>query len=380
MNQSRDQLLLGLFVLVCAMIMIFSWLILGKTDLRNRQIEKQRVDHEATSTFDAFYLRTKIDDLIEIGTLREVKEKRKQLVEFLWGLKSLPTSMPDAVDFDHQDDRYSDLNNLLRIDRLIVQMEYGLKSVIYHFIPENSNSRVILYHQGHAGDIIAGRTVIKAFLDRGYAVVGFSMPLLGGNNKPDVELKHLGWFQLERHEEMKLLTPKRGHPLKFFIEPVLDVINYLEANFDYEVLSMTGISGGGWATTIAAAVDDRIIASFPVAGTVPIYLRSGNSTDFGDWEQTVPEFLWIANYLELYILGATGRGRSQTQILNVYDSCCFSGASANTYHAEVRSRVKEIGSGEFDLKFDLTHKEHAISSWAVDIIDDKIANLTNRLQ
>ena len=208
MNQSHSQLLLGLFALVFAATMIFSWIILGKTDLRNRQIENQRVDYEVKSTFDAFYLRTKIDDLIEIGTLREVKEKRKQLVEFLWGLKSLPTSMPDAVDFDHQDDRYSDLNNLLRIDRLIVQMEYGLKSVIYHFIPENSNSRVILYHQGHVGDIIAGRTVIKAFLDRGYAVVGFSMPLLGGNNIPDVELKHLGRFELECHDEMKLLTPK----------------------------------------------------------------------------------------------------------------------------------------------------------------------------
>ena len=129
MNQSHSQLLLGLFALVFAATMIFSWIILGKNELQNRQIEKQRVGHEVKSTFDAFYLRTKIDDLIEIGTLREVKEKRKQLVEFLWGLKSLPTSMPDAVDFDHQDDRYSDLNNLLRIDRLIVQMEYGLKSV-----------------------------------------------------------------------------------------------------------------------------------------------------------------------------------------------------------------------------------------------------------
>ena len=380
MNQSRSQLLFGSLALFFVVTMIFTWIILGKNDLRNRQIEEKLVGNEINSSFNSFFFKTKIDDLIGIQALKEVKEKRKQLIEFLWDLRSLPTSMPDVINFNHQDDRYSDLTNLLKIDRLIVQMEYDLNSVIYHFIPKKSNGRVILYHQGHRGDIFLGRTVIKTFLDKGYAVVGFSMPLLGGNNKPDVYLKHLGWFQLERHEEMKLLSPKQGHPLKFFIEPVVDVINYLEESFDYEVLSMMGVSGGGWATTVAAAVDDRIIASFPVAGTVPIYLRSGNSTDFGDWEQTVPEFLRIANYLELYILGASGRGRGQTQILNFYDSCCYSGSSANTYRAKVTSRVKKIGFGEFNFIFDHTHKEHKISSWAVDVIDDKITSLTNRLQ
>jgi len=380
MTQSRIQLLLYLLLLFFVVAMIWTWTILGKNDLRNRQIEAQRIGNEVEKMFNPFFLKTKVDDLIEIGTLGEVKEKRKQLVEFLWGLKSLPTSLPDVINFKHQDDRYNDLNNLLRIDRLIVQMEYDLNSVIYHFIPKKSNNRVILYHQGHGGDMFLGKVVINNFLDKGYAVVGFSMPLLGGNNRPDVDLKHLGWFQLERHEEIKLLSPKRGHPLKFFIEPVIDVINYLEGNFDYELLSMTGISGGGWTTTLAAAVDERIIASFPVAGTVPIYLRSGNSTDFGDWEQTVPELLRIANYLELYVLGASGHGRSQTQILNLYDSCCYSGFSANTYRGVVASVVKNIGFGEFELLFDKSHREHKISSSVVDVIDGKIADLRYRYQ
>jgi hypothetical protein len=32
---------------------------------------------------------------------------------------------------------------------------------------------------------------------------------------------------------------------------------------------MLGLSGGGWSTTLAAAVDPRIQLSFPTAGSVP---------------------------------------------------------------------------------------------------------------
>ena len=37
---------------------------------------------------------------------------------------------------------------------------------------------------------------------------------------------------------------------------------------------MAGLSGGGWTTTFAAAIDKRITGSFPIAGSVPCSMRN----------------------------------------------------------------------------------------------------------
>src|SRR5436189_4849979 len=84
---------------------------------------------------------------------------------------------------------------------------------------------------------------------------------------------------------------------------------------------MVGLSGGGWTTTICAAIDPRIRFSFPVAGTIPLALRTGGSV--GDREQYEPSFYRIAGYPDLYILGSQGHGRKQVQILVRRDDCCF---------------------------------------------------------
>ena len=73
MNQSRSQLLLGSLVLFFVVTMIFIWIILGKNDLRNRQIEEKLVGKEMNSTFNSFFSKTKIDDLIEKSVREELK-------------------------------------------------------------------------------------------------------------------------------------------------------------------------------------------------------------------------------------------------------------------------------------------------------------------
>jgi len=145
-------------------------------------------------------------------------------------------------------------------------------------------------------------------------------------------------------------------------------LNYLGRNFDYSSIAMVGISGGGWTTTLAAAIDPRIKMSFPVAGSYPIFLRAGIQNDWGDYEQTAPEVYLIANYLELYILGSVGHGRRQVQVLNQYDPCCFSGNRWKEYKAVVSGHVHELGLGEFDIFADTTHREHIISPAAMDRI------------
>jgi hypothetical protein len=171
---------------------------------------------------------------------------------------------------------------------------------------------------------------------------------------------------------MKLLSPEKGHPVKYFIEPVIVVINYLYESEGNRFVSMVGISGGGWTTTLAAAIDDRIRYSFPVAGSYPIYLRSNSQEDWGDYEQSVPELYTTVNYLELYILGSYGEKRIQLQIINLYDSCCFSGMKWKTYKDIVRARVQEVGAGDYDLFLDDSHSEHSISEMAMRQILDRL--------
>ena len=45
-------------------------------------------------------------------------------------------------------------------------------------------------------------------------------------------------------------------------------------NQGYEDVYLAGLSGGGWSTTFAAAIDPRIVASFPIAGSVPCEMRN----------------------------------------------------------------------------------------------------------
>jgi hypothetical protein len=173
-----------------------------------------------------------------------------------------------------------------------------------------------------------------------------------------------------------------GSPMKYFLEPTALGLNYLERRSrsdhfpKYRAFHMTGLSGGGWTTTIYAAIDTRIRCSFPVAGTIPLYLRTGGSV--GDREQFEPSFYRIAGYPDLYILGGHGRGRKQVQILVRRDDCCFGEAQHDSkasgvayaeamreYETRVRTALKEIGHGSFRLEIDDTAPSHMISHHAI---------------
>ncbi len=216
---------------------------------------------------------------------------------------------------------------------------------------------------------------LKQFLDRGYSVVVFCMPLLCLNSRPTVVLPRLGQMKITSHDQMRFINVQSGHQLRFFIEPVVVILNYLQRNFEYRHIAMIGISGGGWTTTLAAAIDDRIKSSFPVAGSYPIYLRSGSSEEWGDWEETVTELYNTVNYFEIYILGGYGVGREQVQVINKYDPCCFSGIKWQTYSDIVRRRIQELGQGKWDLFLDDAHYKHQISDGSMKMI---LSNLNNK--
>jgi len=304
--------------------------------------------------------------LISIKTETDVHKKRNDLIQYIWKDKGFPrTKMPRSIKEDYKDNRFSGLDNLKNIDRVEVLMAYGLNSVIYHFHPIKSNNRLVIYHQGHAGDFFAGKDTIGYFLNNGYSVLAFSMPLSGLNNKPTVNLPKWGPLTLGGHDRLKFLQSADFSEISFFVEPLAVLLNYIEKKYNYDFVSMIGISGGGWTTTLYSALDIRVKYSYPVSGSCPLYIAFNSARDYGHHEDTKPGLYRIANYLELYILGSFGVGRRQLQVLNKYDACCFGGIKHKTYKDIVKNVVSKLGKGSYGLLLDETHKDHKISEYAL---------------
>lgn len=314
---------------------------------------------------DKLFLETDINSLIKIKSKNDIEEKRSELIDYIWSSQGFPKILPDSIEKDVDDKNFNNLKNLERIDKITINMDYGVNSVAYHFIPKQKNNKLIIYHQGHEGVFVKGETTIQFFLDKGYSVVAFSMPLLGMNSQPVIDTK-FGKIRFFSHNQFALLESNKLSPIKFFVEPVAVSLNYIEKNYDYGSVAMTGISGGGWTATLYAAIDPRVQKSYPVAGTLPIFLRGED--DLGDYEQIVPGLYEIADYLDLYILGSYGDGRKQLQILNKYDDCCFAGVKYQLYKDKVKETLKKLGYGNFDVYLDESHYDHKISDNALGVI------------
>src|SRR6185312_13818026 len=104
---------------------------------------------------------------------------------------------------------------------------------------------------------------VNALLQNGYDVLFVLMPFY----VPDQ--------CLENHSLLftSAYAPPVGSPFRYFLDTTLQSLNYLESLNEYSEVDMIGLSGGGWTTTLYAAVDPRIMRSFPVAGSIPLYLR-----------------------------------------------------------------------------------------------------------
>ena len=318
-----------------------------------------------------FINQANVNSLIKIDSKSDIDQKRNFLTEFFWNVGSLQ-SLKDKpqlheVESDISDSRYNNFQNLKRIDRLTVEMENGINSISYLFIPEQSNKKLILYHQGHDGDFLLGKDTIQFFLDRNFTVLASTMPLVGMNNQPVVEIDGLGKIKLISHDQLRLLEVNNFNPMKIFLDPIRINLNFIEMEYDFNRYSMIGLSGGGWTAVVYSAIDERISDSFSVAGSMPFYLRV-DDRDIGDYEQTNTDLYQNVNYLELYVLSAYGDGRKHIQIFNKNDPCCFSGNGYETYEFIIKDKISQLGNGDFQVFVDGTHNEHKISNTALEYI------------
>ena len=328
---------------------------------------------QKTSTLN-FMSENEIQKLIDIHSLQDISDKRSMLIQYIWDDEELPQKIPDVVENNFQDNLFGEIQNLKQITKLETISEHSINSISYLFLPENSNNKLVIYHHGHDGDFIKGFDTIEYLLSEQYSVLAFSMPLTGTNNQPVIEHEKFGKIKLSSHNHLPLLKTDNFNPIKLFFEPITSSINYVDSNFDFDSYSMIGISGGGWTTVVYSAIDDRISNSFPVAGSYPLFLRS-EIKNIGDYEQTDLNLYSKTNYLELYVLGASGNSRYQLQIFNENDPCCFSGNEAQTFDYLIQEKIQNIGTGKFEIYIDKSHTEHKISEKSLKLIVDRL-NLT----
>jgi hypothetical protein len=298
---------------------------------------------------------------------------RHQLVAYIWKRDTLPTdALPDEVAEGVVDAEFADLPELRRIDRLKIVMEHGRTSTVYLFHPAAPSGGVFIYHEDHRGDFVLGKPIIARALGLGHTVAALAMPMRGRNvsNEP-VTLPGVGEIRLGLdHDSLAWLEDETFSPIKLFLHPVLATVNHLERLFPGAPFAMAGQSGGGWTSTLYAAIDPRIKASFSVAGSLPLYLRGEPPLDsWGDFEQIHPPLYRIAEYLDLYVMAAAGAGRRHLQVLNYYDPCCFRPDGARGYAPAIAQVLESLGyPGQYSLHIDRSHGRHGFSRVSEDLI------------
>ena len=333
------------------------------------------IKEEAPTENNQFITQSDLNTLVRIDGKSDIEKKRNDLTEFFWNVGSLQRVQHDGqlpeIESDIYDSRYNDLQNLKRIDKLTVEMEYGIDSVSYLLLPEESNQKLILYHHGHDGDFILGSDTIQFFLERNFTVLAMTMPLVGMNNQPIVGIDGFGEMKLISHDQFNLLEKNKFNPMKLFTNPIQVNLNYLDKEYDFKRYSIIGLSGGGWIGLVYSAIDDRISDSFSIASSLPFYLRV-DARDVGDYEQTNVNLYKITNYLELYVLAAYGDDRKHIQIFNKDDPCCYSGIGYESYEFFIKNKLVELGKGSFQILIDDTHNEHKISDTMLEYIRKNI--------
>ena len=372
------HVLYSLLMIFTAFLMLALGIILARTDHPIASFIAALYYRLRVSTHPIFHTISPIDSLTNpdelirrIHSPFDLLSLRDSLIHFLWGREKLADLMPDSIMKDWRDEEWSHIEEIRRIDKIIVRMDFGIESNIYHFINRSNNGQVMIFHAGHEGSFTIHKAAITKLLEGGCDVLAFCMPLHGINNQPVVKIEHVGYIKLISHNSMEFLELEQGHPIRYFIEPVISAINYIEKKYRYDRICMMGLSGGGWTTVLSAAIDPRIKLSFSVAGSLPLHLSIARR----DFEQIDARMYRKFNYLELYLMASYGEGRKHFQINYLYDPCCFYGMSALTYKHALEKRLRTLGSGEYEL---IIEKEHYMHSFSEETVNKVLTELRDR--
>lgn len=322
-------------------------------------------------------------ELIKLKNKEDFIKKRAELNKFIFGKETGDKENKVEITKNIIDKKFNEKIFDNGINKFFFKRKNGLNSIAYHFKPKNSINKLLVFHEGirgnylkkgELGNFVVSKKQIKFFLLRGYDVLAISLPTLGLNPKPNVNIKNVGKIKIDAPYKIALIdSDNDSHFLKYFIEPVSNFLDIILKNNDFENVAMVGIGAGGWVTTLASASDLRIEKSFSISGTLPIALlnkdfRKSNSNYF----EYAPSFYLKFNYLDLYLLSSHGNKRSHIQIYILNDPRRFSGMSYKLYAEDLKKMANTLPNTEFDFFVDNSNFENNISKETLEFINNKL--------
>lgn len=318
---------------------------------------------------------------MDVASLIRIKSKadglavRSNLNRYIWGQPTLDDTLLPAVtteQYPQFDALKTNVDSLDSIRTLTTLSEFGISNVSYHFLNKRPDSDTVIFVQGHGARTALNLSLVSEFLNNGLSVVLVSMPLTGPNSTPAINHPVYGELILQRHQHLAYVVPTAGHPIRYFLDGLLAITNYLH-DANNTSLHLAGISGGGWTTTLYSALDNRITSTLPIAGSYPLFARlDAGRKLWGDFEQLDPGLYEIANYFELYLLGSLEQGRQQVQLYNLNDPCCFSGDYYTVYESTIKEALLSLEGGTFDVIVDRDNADHAVSQLHLDAIVSRL--------
>ncbi|MBI08815.1 MAG: hypothetical protein CMM55_04755 [Rhodospirillaceae bacterium] len=312
------------------------------------------------------YLKTDPSTLISIRDSQSRSAKHRALIHAIWGEKGVfPLKRSAEISEVAAPPGLANLDGLAKTERLRIPIDYGYASYVYILGPVTPNGRLFLYHHGYAGEFAQAAEFIQRALKAGDTVAAFNYPGYGENQFPAHYFKKFGW---QAPTWDRILT-FADNPIRFYVEPVVVTLNYAVKSKLYAHFDIAGFSAGGWIAGLAAAVDRRLRHVFTISGGYPLYLRAGAEVNQSAPPQYYGPLLRSVNYLDQYVLAASGPGRRLIQIFNRFDRCCFRNTLGKLYEPAVRAAVDRVDSGgAFLVLIDESHADHKVSSWALDRI------------
>ena len=188
-----------------------------------------------------------------------------------------------------------------RVEKILFQGLPGMAVPAHVYVPDGLGTRApaVLIANGHAGKALPETQVFGIRMAK-LGFVALSADSIGQGERPRT--------RGHRHPEAVLVGLPEPGMAHYEIQCALE---YLRSRQDVDAarIGMTGANGGGFATWIAAALDDRIRAAIPVDDTFDFYDRirrmrvlDWNAAD--DHCQLIPGVLRYANMQEFIAMTA----------------------------------------------------------------------------
>jgi len=192
----------------------------------------------------------------------------------------------------------------------------GFESTAVLYEPNSLTGRVpailnLVGHdpQGNATEYEQKRCI--NFAKNGMLALSLAWPGFGELNQPE-----------NSHDFGGQLDLVGANSLGYFYLVMRRGLDYLESlpNADPKRIGVTGLSGGGWQTTVLSALDERVSVMVEVAGIGSIETNLARPTDTQEVEETATDLLDEFDYPFLVAMRAP---RPTLLIHNEQDDCCF---------------------------------------------------------